>query len=312
MKVPKYIIMVLSLFSVLHAQASVSTNSVGYVTITIPSGFSILSIPLQKESLFTGSVTSVRGNTITADFGSLSSAFAYVQVIESSTAQGSIASVTNMTSTSIEVDPALPIAEGDRIVIRPHFLLSDIKGDPEFSDGTTLTLYPSDGTRESFEYISAATLGGQDGLWADSFSKDASDVAILPSEGFVFNNNSVESKVTLFGSVSINDVKILLGDPFTIVGSSSPLDTSTIASVFSDIAIGSTITVYSADGSLSIANSYEVVDSENLGLGMGKTYVRDGRFRGENDTILTGSGVVVNPVPDASELLIPPAFISEN
>lgn len=66
------------------------------------------------------------------------------------------------------------------------------------------------------------------------------------------------------------------------------------------------------DGSLNILSVYEVLDSEDLGLGVGKTYARNNGFLGDDDFIPLGIGIVVTPSPESSNFLIPAAYPIDN
>ncbi len=288
----------------------VATDPVGYVTVDIPAGLSILSLPMQKSSVYAGEVTAVAGTSVTCSIVTLDAGFYYVQVVSSAGALGKVANVSSVSGGVITVDPAITgLAVSDQIVVRPHFVLSDVYATPEFSDGSTITVYTPAGSKESFEYISSGTLGLPTGLWADSLSEDASNVAILPSEGFVFSNAGAAASVVVTGAVATDPISAELGASFSIVGSNSPTDSVTIATIFADLPIGSTITVYASDGSLSVLNSYEVVDSADLGLGVGKTFVRNGSELGDDDTVPAGSGLVVTP-SSGSDFEIPAAYTS--
>ncbi|NBB79937.1 MAG: hypothetical protein GVY36_10915 [Verrucomicrobia bacterium] len=309
-----------ALFASSSLFGQVTTDPVGYVTIDVPAGTSLISLPLQKSKVFEGAVTGVTtftdpedgvdGTTISANFSDLGSAFSYVQVVESTGALGAIASITSTGSGTIDVKPTIPnLEEGDRIAVRPHMTLADIKGNPEFTDGTSLVVFTSNGTRESFTYFSAESLSLPEGLWADDDFEDASNVAVLPSEGFVMDSGSA-SAIIISGAVSTDPLKYPFGGTFSLTGTLSPSDSVTLKEAFGDLPIGSTISLRSSDGTLSTLATYDIFDSSDLGLGEGKTFVRDAEFLGDDDLIESGVAVVIAPPQSTDGVVLPAAYTS--
>jgi hypothetical protein len=295
------------------ALSGATTDPVGYTTVTIPSGTSIVSIPMEKSPEFVGPLTSVNGTTLGADVGSLPNVPLYVLVVSSSSALGELATVVSSSPTTLEIGNAIAgLAEGDVVKVVPHFTLSDIKASAgEFPDGTTLTVYdPLDGS-ESFEYISGPSLGAAvgEGVWADEGGGDASNVPFRPAEGFVISSG-LESSVVFVGAVNVDSVVSYQGSGISVVGTNSPSDAATVAERFEDLAVGSLVTVYSNDGSLTISETYEVFLASDFGLGNGKVFVTGGGELGDLDELASGNGFVITPAPDANGFVIPPSFSS--
>ncbi|WP_146209188.1 hypothetical protein [Coraliomargarita sinensis] len=309
-----------TIFSVLLAGAALfstsslsaaETDPIGYVTIDAPSGTNLISLPLQKSKIFQGAVTAVDGGTISAAFPDLGTDFMYVQVTESDNAEGEIATITSVGEGTVEVSPAISgLAVGDILCVRPHLTLSDVKASPEFTDGTSLVVFTSEGNRESFTYFSASTLGLPDGLWADSASEDASGVAILPGEGFVLSNNGPTTSLVVTGAVSTDSIKVPFGGTFSIAGTLNPSEGITMKQAFGDLPIGTTISVKSSDGNLTTTAGYEIFDSAVLGLGTGKTFVRDGTDNGDDDLVSANDALVIATPSGTDGVLLPAAYTS--
>ena len=97
------------------------TTPVGYVTLTVPAGTSILSLPLQKQQVAAAAVTSINGDVIGASIGELPDGNLYVQVTQSENALGKYATVMSSGTDSITISPAIDgLSVGDYIAVRPQ------------------------------------------------------------------------------------------------------------------------------------------------------------------------------------------------
>ena len=294
----------------LHA-TSVYTDPVGAVVVDVVPGFQTMSVGLQKAKVFQGAVDSVNGDSIGVTVGAdvLASPH-YVQVL-SGDAMGTIATVVDADGSSVTTSPAiLGLAAGDSIAVRPHVTLGDIATEPEMADGSTITIYNPDGTSELFEYFSSATLGTDEGIWGDAASEPANEVAIFPGEGFVLNNSGAAVSATFVGAVSVDAVALPVGPSFSIVGSLNPVSTSTLAGVYGSVAPGTSITVYSADGQLSVVEIYEAFDAADLGMGEGIVFGDSANEIADDDVLAAFLGTVVNPSAPGV-LMIPAAYSAE-
>lgn len=292
-----------------------TTDPVGAVNHTVPSGVSFAEVYFQKAVIHQGTIDNVSGTTVTMTLPtevvtSINAGPHYIHAIDGA-AEGHLSTVMSASTSGVELDVAIPgLASGDMITIRGHFLLDDLRANSEFDDGTTATVYNTDGTVEAFEYFTGGTLGLPGGLWADESFNDASNVIIYPGEGIVINNPGSEKTVTFIGSVSTDPVVVNVGPNFSIVGSMSPVDGPTVSEIYSDLPIGSTLTVYqNIGGGFGSTESYEIFDKADLGLGTGKIFVDSGFESGDADPITSGNPIVITP--SSSQAIALPAAYTE-
>jgi hypothetical protein len=289
------------------------TTPVGATVQTLASGAAPLSFTFQHPKLFQGAVSGATGAVITVDVSEISAQLLtvphLVQVV-SGPATGKVATIIDTNGSSITTDPAISgLVATDTIAIRKHFTLGDIQTTPELVDSTTISIYNASGALEVYEYFSSSTLGTPTGLWADSEGIDATNTAIFPGEGVVFNNAGAAVELTQLGTVSVDPVEVSVGPSFSLVGSLNPVSTSTIGEVFGSLPVGSTLTAYSSDGSFTQIEAYEQFDLAELGMGTGTVF---GNLLGEdatNDTISASSALVVNP-SSSTAIVVPAAFSS--
>jgi len=124
MKTPQKIISLLAGSALLAASFlnAATTDPVGYVTLSGASGGYIVTIPLVKSTVFEASVNA--DGTTTLSFDSTVPALTgqnYVQVM-SGTLEGMVVDVTASDAGSVTLGTSLPVASGDVVAIRPHFL----------------------------------------------------------------------------------------------------------------------------------------------------------------------------------------------
>ncbi len=306
---------VLCLVTLLTCNASALVTldtTAGHMALDVPPGKTLLSLPLQNPAVYEGNIQGVDGNRVGADFGSLGQDRLYLQVIESDNAFGRYETITGTSQTMVELSaPISGLAPGDRVVIRRLFALADILATPGFASGTTLTTYDAQGAKQAFTW----TGDGQDsGYWTDGSGQDASGVVIRPGQGMLIHNMDIGPRqIHTGGEVLADSLKPLALTGFSLAGSSSVSDGTTLAQIFSYLPDRSTITVYSADGSLSRGRVYTVYDT-----GSERIYMRDGRSAGGSDTIDSGLGLVIvpgspgeHPLPAAGGMAEASAFVTD-
>lgn len=231
----------------------VFTDPVGAVSVEV-NGLQALSHPFQKAKSYQGVVGPNPGTSVALSNVPALSGQYYLQVL-SGAAAGQVASLVASTSSSVTLDGAIDgLAEGDSVAIRAHVTLGDIAASIAggVEDSTTITLYNLDGSFSSFEAFS--------GTWFDDSFNPVDDVVVYPGEGFVLGLPSSES-MTFVGSVSVDPVVVPVPASVSFVGSLNPVPSvsnpSSLGQIFGSLDEGSTLTIYTTEGSLLIAESFE-------------------------------------------------------
>lgn len=185
----------------LFAQTTATTTPVGYVSLgnngTVPANADVVvTIPLFRPAIFSGTVASVSGSTITISgtpgLGSLTSV-PHTVVIGSGSKIGLNAVVTSSTSNSVTVsvstgDSLSGVTAGDTISIRPAWTVRSFLG-ASFPAGTQLLTLPDSGSFNP----SAVGIYEWDGTgWVDTVvSGDYADNDVLyPNETYIVRNQS--------------------------------------------------------------------------------------------------------------------------
>jgi hypothetical protein len=138
----------------------------------------------------------------------------------------------------------ISVSAGDTVAIRPHFVVSDL-GD-SFADGTSVTIYNSDG--------SPTTVSFRDNFLGTGWVGE-SDTPIYPGEGFVLNTPEPFS-VTFMGAVSVDPILFsAAGGVTNLVGSVSP-NAANAEQIFNSLPESSSISVYQQGGSLTSPTIY--------------------------------------------------------
>jgi hypothetical protein len=186
-----------------------TSGVVGAVSFDIPVGATIVSFPFLKPVEFQGPVDSVTSADVdlATTLPTLTGA-AYVHVL-SGADEGmvyDIASVAGSVVTLAQVPAGL--ASTDVVAIRYHMTVSDLGTPPDF---TSLLLLGSGGTPITNDFLF--------GSWSDP------NMVIRPGEGAVINNNPAWT-VTLYGSVSEDDVIFSASSGSQIVGNIDPVNGS--------------------------------------------------------------------------------------
>ncbi len=228
----------------LTSLSAVETDPVGYVTISGTSGGYVVTTPLLKSAVFQGTVNSA-GTTV-LNFDSTVPTLVgtnYVQVM-SGTLLGTVVDIVSSDNSSVVLDTTLPLAEGDSIVIRPHFLIEDLG--TNFTDGTTVTLYNSDGSTSAALY--------QDNFLGTGWTGESTE-AIYPGEGFVLISTG-SFEIVNTGAVSVDPV-IFSGSSgvVNIVGALSP-NIVDAGALFEDLPFSSTVSVYDKGSTLTSPTVY--------------------------------------------------------
>ncbi|MEO0509475.1 MAG: hypothetical protein AAF065_06425 [Verrucomicrobiota bacterium] len=186
-----------------------------------------------KNAVFSGSV-SVDGTTVLSfdnTVPDLSGAH-YVQVT-SGALSGTIMDIVSSDSSTVTLETVLPIASGDIVLVRPHFLIEDLG--TEFTSGSSVTLYNSDGTQAVSTYLNNFLGMGWDGEHTSP---------IYPGEGFVLISTG-PFEIIYSGAVSVDPVLYYgSGGLVNIIGALSPNDVDATV-LFDDLPGSSTISVYS-------------------------------------------------------------------
>jgi hypothetical protein len=189
-----------------------TSGTVGAVTFDIATGPTVVSFPFLQEVVFQSEVASVSSADVTVS-GTVPSLVGphYVHVLSGTDVgriypidsfAGSVVTLTNVPS---------GIAATDIVAIRPYTTLADLGSPPNF---TTFTFLEAGGSPSVFIYGF--------GTWG---AVDPSSVIIKPGEAVVVNNSAVWS-ITLYGSVSEDDVIFEAANGPQLVGNIDPVNGS--------------------------------------------------------------------------------------
>ena len=191
----------------------VSSTPVGYVTITINgNGYTALSNPLENAVTYSGTATSVSGDTITTSFsltaGELAGTDAegmnlfYVQ-----TSSGSILDISSNTDSTITLtsDVSSELANDDTIYVKEYSTISDLLGanneagltsggSSSSSDVVYIMSADGLGSYNSYYYQTDlfGFLGGTGWRAVGDTSTDMSNIVIGPDDGVLVNRISAE------------------------------------------------------------------------------------------------------------------------
>lgn len=263
---------------------TVSTNPVGYVTVDLPAGASLVSVPLISRVQYVGAAGDVVGSVVSlSGLPDPVTIPSYIHVL-SGTAAGTTVSVLSSNSSSVTLEAeVVGLALGDSLRIVEHFTLADIAASSSagIADGSVVTIYNSDASSDSYTVYS--------NTWYDADFSVADDVIIFAGEGFVVNLQAATS-LTFTGAVNTEPVNVeVTSGTFSLIGSVNPTapvgGASVGAALGSALADGSTLTVYSEDGLLTVEGTYTCYS--------GVWY--DSSFTPTDISIASPSVVVVNP-----------------
>ena len=230
--------------SSLSAQTAITTDPVGYTTISGDSGGYVVTLPLSKSSVFEGAVNAEGTTTLSFDstVPALTGAH-YVQVMDGALA-GTIVDITSSDSSSVTLSTTLAVALGDSVAIREHTIIEDLG--TNFTSGTSVTLYNSDGTTSSATWNSN---------FLGSFWSGDSTEPIYPGEGIVIISAG-PFEIVNAGAVSVDPINFsATAGQVNIIGANSPSGADA-ASILGGLESGTSISVYTNGGSLNSPTSY--------------------------------------------------------
>lgn len=235
--------------------SAATTDPVGYVTKDFPAGASLISSPLQGETALQGAVDSVADDVVgLANVPSLSEP--HFLLVTSGTAKGNISTILSSDSTSVTVENASQVSDlsaGDTVKIIEHFTLGGLTSasDSSIDDNSTVTVYNSDGSKNTYFSFSNA--------WYDEEENLSDSAIVFPGEGVVVNFQAPTS-LTFAGNVNTQEIKIpVTSGAVNMIGSESPSELSgedSIGTALATLPDNSSITVYSEDGSLTVQETY--------------------------------------------------------
>lgn len=228
------------LLSAALAVGSLSLNAatsgvVGAVSVTVPAGPTVMSMPFLKSVVVQAPVSSVTNEVV--DLGTTIPALTgphYLHVL-SGTDAGRVYNIASSSGTTVTLDvvPAA-LAATDSVAIRPHVTIADLGTPPTF---TTITLLDPGGGLTVGTYLFTG--------WSIP-----TDTVIMPGEGFALNNGTAYD-ITLYGTVSEDDVILETAGGGAIVGNIDPVNGSTdvLSSVIAGAPTFATLTELDTAGS---------------------------------------------------------------
>ena len=271
-----------------HAQTTVTTDPVGYNTLTLPAGNSVRVNTFVQAKAFQGvasSITSASDSviTISGTSGLTSGTFNegssgptyYLGVLSSGSGQGLIADVIASDTSTITVAanlPAFGVSGTTSFCIRPHTTLTSLL--PASTTGLTpyvdtIKLFFPNNTNKSYLFTGSGSGWIDAGLGTDSGSQ-----VIYPGQGFIITVQSAKS-VPIFGSVKAGPTLIpLYVGSLNLVGNINPgaSGTQTLANfnfpaVFTPYVDG--VKLFNDDGSLQSPGSYLSSGTSMINAGTG-------------------------------------------
>lgn len=201
-------IVVAGLFGATASLYSATSGVVGAVNFDIATGPTVVSFPFLKPVEFQGAVVSVAGADVElpATIPALAGA-SYIHVLDGTDA-GMVYDISSVAGAVATLSEApLSLANGDTVAIRQHLTLADLGTPPLFASATFLDA--------GVPVVDNYTFLG----WSNPGR------VIYPGEGIVIGNSTVWN-ITLYGSVSENDVIFSAGPGSNIVGNIDPVNGS--------------------------------------------------------------------------------------
>ena len=231
-------------FFVLSSLSAVQTDPVGYTTLTGDTGGYVVTLPLAKSAVFEGTVNAV-GTTV-LNFDSTVPTLAganYVQVMDG-VLVGAVVDIVSSDTSSVTLSSSLSVASGVAISIRPHTTIEDLG--TNFTSGTSVTVYNSDGTTNTATYINNF-LGS---FWDGDYTE-----AVYPGEGVVIISTG-PFEIINAGAVAVDPVSFsAAAGRVNIIGANSPSAADADA-IFGSLAPGTSVSVYTNGGSLTSPTTY--------------------------------------------------------
>ena len=231
-------------FFVLSSLSAVQTDPVGYTTLTGDTGGYVVTLPLAKSAVFEGTVNAV--GTAVLNFDSTVPTLTganYVQVMDGALV-GAVVDIVSSDTSSVTLSSSLSVASGVAISIRPHTTIEDLG--TNFTSGTSVTVYNSDGTTNTATYISNF-LGS---FWDGDYTE-----AVYPGEGVVIISTG-PFEIINAGAVAVDPVSFsAAAGRVNIIGANSPSAADADA-IFGSLAPGTSVSVYTNGGSLTSPTTY--------------------------------------------------------
>ena len=224
--------------------SAVETDPVGYTTLSGNAGGYVVTLPLVNSPVFEGAVNA-EGTTV-LNFDSTVPTLTganYVQVMDGSLV-GTIVDIASSDSSSVTLSTTLAVASGDTVAIREHTTIEDLG--TNFTSGTSVTLYNSDGTTSSATWNSN---------FLGSFWSGDSTESIYPGEGIVIISAG-PFEIVNAGAVAVDPINFsATAGQVNIIGANSPSGADA-AAILGSLEAGTSVSVYTNGGSLNSPTSY--------------------------------------------------------
>ena len=157
---------------------------------------------------------------------------------------GAVVDIVSSNTSSVTLSSSLSVASGVAISIRPHTTIEDLG--TNFTSGTSVTVYNSDGTTNTATYISNF-LGS---FWDGDYTE-----AVYPGEGVVIISTG-PFEIINAGAVAVDPVSFsAAAGRVNIIGANSPSAADADA-IFGSLAPGTSVSVYTNGGSLTSPTTY--------------------------------------------------------
>jgi uncharacterized protein (TIGR02597 family) len=302
------------------ASAQVTTDPVGYVTITAPAGNTTLSAPLVKSDIFVGSTTATAdgvGDSVLTFSGTpfVASAYDtatypthYVIITTAGSNDGFVVDIASNTTSTVtladEVVAALGLGAVESIRIREHTTILDLfdgaTGMTAFADA--VNFYNDDGSSDSYLWSGTG--------WVDGGFASVDDRPVYPGQGVVYYA-AAGASILVSGAVSTSAIQVPVysGAAVNFVGTVTPSDEVAVggAVTLGNLGFGSQLTafagsvrLFSTDGNLSSpASSTYLWDG---------TVFRDGAFADASNVVIPTNTAIVVSNPTPVNLTMPAAY----
>jgi uncharacterized protein (TIGR02597 family) len=222
-------LIVSSLGAILNAQSAVSTDPVGFVTVTVPANSdAVLAVPLYRSAAFKGKIQAISGSTLTVAGNPAWAANQFVQALPGQTdtfavliatgaKEGLIAKVTANSTHQLTIE--LPVGEnlagiktndadgageGDDVDVMPYWTPSTLLPS-SLAPGTQMLLIPNGGVNGVGVNLSANPIlvfTGSSWLNSSAAFANASHMPLSFASGFILRNNtSAGMNIPMVGAV---------------------------------------------------------------------------------------------------------------
>jgi hypothetical protein len=157
---------------------------------------------------------------------------------------GAVVDIVSSDTSSVTLSSSLSVASGVSISIRPHTTIEDLG--TNFTSGTSVTVYNSDGTTNTATYLNNF-LGN---FWDGDYTE-----AVYPGEGVVIISTG-PFEIINAGAVAVDPVSFsAAAGRVNIIGANSPSAADADA-IFGSLAPGTSVSVYTNGGSLTSPTTY--------------------------------------------------------